>query len=171
MRPFRNIIALCTVSLVLFSFSNCGSNQASSYKLTQDPPFTIADVFYQDWVAGVQDGGSGTNVHITFKDFTKDVRIDSIYFRNKTAKAKNTPQAKEHYIGYFKDKTNRDIVMDSDPKKEATNTPPEPFPFKLADNEAVVSYVQKGNTAYFKITDIRKKEMLAYPQSNAPSDN
>ena len=171
MRPFKNIIALCTVSLVLLSFSNCGSSQTNSYKLTQNPPFTIDDVYYQDWVAGVQDGGSGTNVHITFKDFTEDVMIDSIYFRNKIEKAKNSPQARKQYIGYFKKKTNRDIVMDSDPKKEAQNIPPEPFPFKLADNEAVVSYIQNGITNYYKITNIRRKEMLAYPQSNAPSDN
>ncbi|RFN59133.1 hypothetical protein [Marixanthomonas ophiurae] len=171
MRPFKNIIALCIVSLVLFSFSNCGSSQINSYKLTQDPPFTIDDVYYQDWVAGVQDGGSGTNVHITFKDFTEDVRIDSIYFRNKTEKAKNAPQARKQYIGYFKNKANRSIVMDSDPKKEAQNIPPKQFPFELADNEAVVSYVQNGTTNYYKIANIRRKEMLAYPESNAPSDN
>jgi len=171
MRPFKNIIALCTVSLVLFSFSNCGSSQTTSYKLTQDAPFIIDDVYYQDWVAGVQDGGSGTNVHITFKEFTEDVRIDSIYFRNKTEKAKSAPQARKQYIGYFKKRTNRDIVMDSDSKKEAQNTPPKSFTFELADNDAVVSYVKNGTTHYYKIANMRQKEMLAYPQSNAPSDN
>ncbi len=168
---FKNIIAFCTVSLLLFSFFNCGSGHTSSYKLTQDPPFTIDDVFYQDWVAGVQDGGSGTNLHITFKDFTKDVRIDSIFFRNKTSKAKNSPQARKQYIGYFKNKTNRDMVMDIDSKKEAKNTPPKPFPFELADNETVVSYVHNGTTHYYKIANIRQKEMLAYPESKPQDDN
>ena len=171
MHSFKNIIAVCTASILLFSFSNCGSSQTSSYKLTQNPPFSIDDVFYQDWVAGIKEGGSGTNVHIPFKDFTKDVRVDSIYFRNKIEKAKNSPQAKKQYIGYFKKGTNRDIIMDSDPKKEAQNTPPKSFPFELADNEAVVSYVQNGTTNYYKITNIRRKEMLAFPQNKAPSDN
>ncbi|PVW15104.1 hypothetical protein DDV96_06765 [Marixanthomonas spongiae] len=171
MKPIKNILLLATTSFIFFSFSNCGSSQTNSYKLTQNAPFSIDDVFYQDWVAGVKEGGSGTNVHITFKNMEEDVVIDSIFFRNKSEKAKNSPQAKKHYIGYFKNKTNRDIVMDSDPRKEAQNTPPEPFPFNLADNEAVVSYEQNGSTEYFKITDIRKKEMLAYPQSNTTSDN
>jgi len=171
MHSFKNIMALCTVSMVLFSFSNCGSSQATSYKLTQNPPFTIANVFYQDWVAGVQDGGSGTDVHITFNNISEDVKIDKIYFRNKIKKAKKAAQAQNQYIGYFNNTTNRDIVMDSDPKKEAQNTPPEVFPFTLTENEAVVSYTQNGTTKYYKISSIRQKEALAYPQSKPQEDN
>ena len=171
MYSFKNIITLCCVSVFLFSFSNCGSSQTNSYTLTQDPPFSIDDVYYQKWVAGVQGGGSGINVHITFKDFREDVRIDSIYFRNKVEKAQNAPQQREQYVGYFKTETNRAINMDINPKEEAKNIPPTPFPFKLSENEAVVSYYKNGIIKYYKIKGIRQKQMLAYPQSKPRSDN
>ena len=34
----------------------------SKYSLTQTPPFSLGEVYYQDWASGIEDGGRGTNV-------------------------------------------------------------------------------------------------------------
>ena len=171
MDSFKNIITLCTFSLFLFSFSNCGSSQTNDYSLTQEPPFSIEDSYFQKWVAGVRGGGSGINVHLSFNTLPENVKIDSIYFRNKVVKAKQVSQDPIQFVGYFKTETNRDVIMDVDAKEEATNVPPKKTPFQLAENAAVISYSKKGTLQYYKLTNIAEKQMLAYPQSKSPSEN
>ncbi len=171
MNKLRFISGLLGVSFLFLGFSNCGSSRSNDikYQLEQDPPFTIKGVYSQDWVAGIPEGGSGTNLYISLIDFTENVVIEDIYFRKKVIKAQNSPQYRNQYIGYFKN-TNRDVVMDSDPIKEAMNKPPKPFPFKLKENEAVISYLHKETIKYYKMTNIESKPKLAYPQLNPKID-
>ena len=42
----------------------------------------------------------------------------------------------------------------------------EKFPFKLENNEAVLSYEYNNKMHYYKIANIEEKEMIAYPSSN-----
>ncbi len=170
MKQLKYVIGLVGMSFVLFSFSNCGGSKAdaSKYSLTQTPDFTLGEVYYQDWVSGIQEGGSGTNVYISFNNFTKDIVVKDIYFRKKILEAQ---QNGNQYIGYYKNEMERDIIMDGDPKKEAQNTPPKKFPFDLKDNEAVISYLQSGEMKYYKISGMEKKDMIAYPQTKPDNKN
>ena len=156
---------LLGVSIVMLSFSNCGNSktQVETYTFEQYPPFTIEEVYSQDWVAGVNGGGSGTNLHITFNKLIEGIVIKDIYFQKQTVKSKISTQYKYQYIGYFKNEMNRDIIMDINPINEAQNTPLKYFPFKLEDNEAVISYLYKEEIHYFMIVKIKRKPMLAYP--------
>lgn len=171
MKPFKNVFTLSIVSLLLLSFSNCGSGKTGDYSLTKNPPFSIEDSFYQKWVAGVQGGGSGIDVHLTFINLDEGVTIDSVYFRNKIAQARQVSQDPIKYIGNFKTNLNREVIMDIDAKKEAKNTPPYKTPFQLEDNAAVISYSINGITQYYKVSNLREKEMLAYPQSKPSTEN
>lgn len=151
----------------------CGGakGEGGRYTIEQNPPFEIGDVYYQDWVAGIKEGGSGTNLHVTFKSYSKDVVIQQLYFRNKTTKAQQSPSVRNQFVGYFKNEDATGLIMDSDPTKEAQNTPPIKFPFVLEDDEAVVSYLENDTVRYARITNIRREEMLAYPSSKPNDEN
>ena len=54
---------------------------------------------------------------------------------------------------------NSNLVMDVDPKKEINNEIPETnFPFDLKENEAVLSYLEKGVTKFYKVKNIKKTD-------------
>ncbi len=166
MKYIKQITAFLGFAICLISFSNCAGGKDSMYSLEQQPPFKIKSSYFQKWVAGVEQGGSGVNVYLTVMDISEELEIRNVYFKNKVAKAVNTPNDPDRFVAYFKSKTNRDVIMDSDPKKEAQNTPMGDFPFDLKENEAVLSYFHKGEEKYFKISDIEEKPLIAYPSTN-----
>lgn len=131
-----------------------------------NPPFNIESAYYQDWVAGVQDGGRGTNIQITFKSIESDIVIQEIYFHGAVLEAKTTQQNIKEVSGHLVQGSGKDIIMDSDPIKETGNTPKLPFLFDLKDNEAVLGYWYKGKKEFYKVSGLEKKPMLAYPQSH-----
>ena len=157
--------------IITIFFLNCNSskNTSSTYSFSQNPPFTVSESYSQKWMAGIKEGGSGTNVYFKIENIESGTSINEIYFRNKSAKA--NPSKENLYTGYFKNEENRDVIMDSDSNKEAKNTPPKHFPFKLEENEAVISYLFKGTDYYFKVSNIKEKEILAYPMGNPNKNN
>jgi len=168
MKNLKTLIVLLTVPLFLFSFSNCGGaqNAKENMEFAQNPPFKIAETYYQNWVAGVKEGGSGINVHINFSEIEVDVVIQNIYFRKHILEAKGNINEPKQYVGYLKNEGQRDIIMDADPIKEAHNKPSKEFPFQLEDNELVLEYWFGGEKKYYKISNLTQKEMIPYPQAN-----
>lgn len=162
---------LLTVPLLLLSFSNCGGaqNAKQETEFSQNPPFKIAKAYYQNWVAGVKEGGSGTNVYIVFNEMDPKAVIKNIYFRKQILEAKGNVNEPIQFVGYLKNNSQRNMVMDADPMKEAQNTPLKEFPFQLQDNQAVVEYWFGGKLNYYKISNLSEKEMIAYPQANPNS--
>lgn len=167
MKNTKILLFLFTVPLLLLSFSNCGGAQKSNPKITfeQNPPFKITEAYYQNWVAGVKEGGSGTNVYIVFSEMYSDVVIQNIYFRNQILEAKGNVNEPNQFVGYLRNDAQRDVIMDADPMKEAQNTPLKIFPFELENNQAVVEYWFSGKKNYYKIIKLAQKEMIPYPQS------
>lgn len=150
---------------VMVSFSQC----SSSKKMQKKAPVKIVEVYSQDWVAGIQGGGAGTNVFIKIAD-GNPVSLDSLYFRKKVTPLELA--SNNNYVAYFLSHTNRgpdDLIMSGNAKEEFGNSMPlkqEKFPFELKDNEAVVSYKDNGKTKYFKIQDIEDRPSLAMPSSS-----
>ncbi len=171
MKNLKTILALLTLPLLLLSFSNCGGAQDKTEKfiLVQNPPFKIVEAYFQNWVAGVQEGGSGTNIYLVFSDKDKDVVIQNIYFRNQILEAKGNVNEPNQFVGYLRNDAQREVIMDSDPMKEAQNNPSKSFPFQLENNQAVVEYLFGGKKNYYKISNLSQKEMIPYPQSNPNS--
>ena len=163
----KYILAFCGMTFLFVSFSNCGSSQtAKALSFVEAPPFSISEIFSQKWAAGVQEGGSGTNLHITFESISEDVSINEIYFRGKTISATQNPNLKLTYLAAFRNEMKPDVIMDRNPVNEAKNTPPEEFPFDLKDNEAVISFTHNGVMSYFKALNILEKPLIAYPSTN-----
>lgn len=131
----------------------------------QNPPFKISEAYYQNWAAGVEQGGTGANVHINFSEIDPDVVIQNIYFKNRILEAKGNVNEPMQFVGYLKNDEQADVVMDSDPMKEAQNSPSKSFPFELEENQAVVEYWYGGKKNYYKIIRLSEKEMIPYPQA------
>ncbi len=170
-KNLKTILALLTVPMLLLSFSNCGGTQdtSSNKSFVENPPFKIAEAYYQNWVAGVKAGGSGTNVHVVFGEMDADVVVQNIYFRNQILEAKGNINEPNQFVAYLKNDSQHDVIMDSDPTKEAQNTPPKSFPFSLESNQAVVEYWFGGKKNFYKISNLSEKERIPYPQSNPNS--
>lgn len=163
----KHFLTFFGMTFLLVSFSNCGSSQQSkTISFEENPPFNISEISAQDWVAGVEEGGSGTNVHVTFDSLKENLTIENIYFAKKTLAVRQAGNNSKVFIGSYKSVSGRDIIMDSDPKKEAKNTPTPVFPFELGSNEAVISYSEDGTTKFFKVSDVVIKPRIAYPAAN-----
>jgi hypothetical protein len=160
----RAVFRILFGSALLLGFSQCGSCKETSYKVQSKTPFSIEKATYNDWIAGIKGGGSGTNVIVTIKDLdANNVVIDSMYFRGQKVKVevKNS-----NYIGRFNSDLNQrqDKVLHSDSQKEFGNQVPimeKEFPFDLENDEAVISYKEKNKLNFYKI-QLEKGEDLLY---------
>ena len=152
------------IFITVINFSNCASTQ----NLEKTIPLTFGEVYYQDWVAGVKGGGSGINIFIPITANPKEIMLDSVYFKGRKAKLEfrnNTV-----FIGRFKTAINQeqDIIMSSEPYAEYGNKAPEfsrKTPFKLDDDECVISYLDNGGVKYFKIEGVIRKLSKIYQRA------
>lgn len=159
-----------SISLMLFmttNFYNCSSAQ----KLQKETPFTVDNCYFQKWVAGVKDGGSGSNLFIILKEEIPDhIKLDSVYFMEKVSKLQVQSDNPKIYVGRFKSEINqkRDVIMSNDPNAEYGNELPfkkQTIPFELGDNECVISYSENNQIKYFKIENVVEKQALYYPSA------
>jgi len=158
--------------LITMGNSNCEGSKSkkSQYQLVEDPPFRILESYSQDWVAGIQQGGSGTNLFISLEEITESIVVQEFYFRGKMVKVQISPSGRGQFIGYFKNEVNTDIIMDGDPVKESKNTLPQKIPFQLNDQEVVIGFLLNGVKHYYKLIDIEVKPPIAYPSNNREID-
>ena len=133
-----------SVLALTLSVLNCAS---SDTKLQSKAPTTFENVYYQKWNAGTQEGGSGINVYLQSKK--SSVQLDSIYFRGHKAKLQPDANNSLLYVGRFKSNDNTSNL-----------------PFKLEDDECVVSYVKANKVRYFKISNLNERKSLNYPSAS-----
>ena len=126
----------------------------------ENPPFSIKEASSQDWVSGVQGGGSGTNVTVYMGEIHEDIKIKDVYYLGDVAKAERHPRDIDKYVARFSKAHNRDIIMDKDPINEANNTVPIKSPFSLEKNEIVISYMHDGEVKYYKFNAVKEKPII-----------
>jgi len=167
MKSIRSIISLTILPFIMFSFSQCSSQK----KLQDKAPVQLMEVYCQSWVAGVRGGGAGINIFIptNLKTYNHN-RLDSVYFRGKSAKLQIIEDKTIVYVGRFISDVNRkqDLIMSSDKKEEYGNKMlkvEEEIPFELKDDECIVSYKVGARTKYFKIKNIVEKASIPYPSA------
>lgn len=153
--------------------SNCEGSKSknSQYQFVDDPPFLIIDAYSQDWISGIQHGGSGTNLYITLGEITESIIIQDFFFRGKMIKPQRTNTIRNQYVGYVKNEVNNNVIMDIDPVKESKNIPPQKIPFQLMDQEAVIGFLLNGVKRYYKLTSIEVKNPIAYPSTKGETDH
>lgn len=130
-------------------------------KLQEEAPLEHNRVYFQEWVAGIKDGGSGVNIYFPNLVIKNNATLDSVYFRKMRGKLRN---GKASYFASLRKDKPQDITMNGDGKEEYGNKTPE-FPFDLKNDECVISYIENGETKYFKIGDIKEKAGEYYPTS------
>ena len=160
----KTYIILLVSILTMTLFIQCGSAQQFDKKI----PFTIRKAYFQEWMGGRGSTGMMITLELT-APVSKKIAVDSLFFKNKTTKLNLSNYDKKYTItGNFisSASVNNNLNMHSNPEKEKTNKAPNTslsFPFKLSDNECVISYFIKGKKHYYKITDLKKEKTIYYP--------
>ncbi|QLG45197.1 hypothetical protein [Costertonia aggregata] len=164
----KSIYILSIISMGLFS---C----ASQKKLQTKTPFELGTASCHEWVGGKEETGKGLllKIPVNYKPLNSlpenHVSLKQAFFRGKVSdividQEGGATYATAKFIKYFKAKP--DLIMHADSRQEVGNQPPKmiknkeienEFPFKLAKDEAVISYMQKGKLKYTKITGIKDK--------------
>ena len=158
------------LGLVFLSMFNCKTPKELVLQFQSTPPLEITAPYYNSWIAGVQGGGSGTNVFLPLKENGK-IAIDSLHFRGEKSAVETRDKL---IIGRFRNSINqkKDIIMSSNPQDEYNNKRVlirEMSPFNLTQNECVISYRVNNKRLYYKISNLKKGEAIAYP--SAPPKN
>jgi len=151
-------LIICAISIA-FSIYQCSS---SKYKLEEASTLSPHRPYFQAWIGGVKKGGSGINVYLPNLNANNTVVLDSIYFRG--IKGKLT-QARAMYTAQLQNPSpyDRDMSIEAAFKKEEKST----FPFKLLNNECVISYLEDGVRKYLKISGLAEKEGIYYEEGLA----
>jgi len=141
-------------------------NIAQTIELSELPK---NQVYYQNWVAGVKGGGSGTDLYIN-KSVVGDKKLITAFFKGKSVKFAPVVESSNVYIAHFKGDANQvyDINMEADAINEYGNKAPvkkDSISFDLATNNAVVSYLENNTLKYLELINIPEKEKLAYPSA------
>lgn len=153
------------------SFSQCSSAQ----KLEQKSPLDFSDVYFQKKAQAVRDLESSYTLFIPIKgENNKNIQLDSVYFKEKSAKIMLSSQNQNLYYARFitKPAYTEDVILSSDMKEEHKNKltlQKTKIPFELLPNQCVVSYLQNGEVKYYKISNIKEKRLKDVPM--APRNN
>ena len=153
---FRNLLFLVFMFVIMAIFSQC----ATGKQLETNLPLEIGDVYYQEWTASVNGGGSGVTIFITLQENPHNIMLDSVYFQGKEAKLEFVNDTV--YTGQLESKTvlKNDIIMSIEPHAEYGNKAPR-IPkkprFELKEDECIVTYKTSNKVKYFKIENINKK--------------
>ena len=153
--------------LSIFLTQNC--NPKATIDSQEKLPAEILEVYFQKWIGGQEQTGSGTDFHIEFQTaLPKDVELKKVYFQNNEAvfEAENATT----FTARLNQKSKPDIILDADSKKEYGNKAPEIKNKKgdLQPTEAILEFIKNGKAIRVKIQNIKEKEIIAYP-SNKPA--
>lgn len=157
----RYLFKMLFGGIALFAFAHCGSSQT----LQSQAPFTLEGSAIEPWTAGDSDQFRGVNLLFPVTS-GKEIVLDTVYYGRK--KSALIRIQKDDYLVYKAtvDTTNTpyDVVMHADPKEEFGNRPPvrEDVPFELMDDEAVISYLEKGRRKYVKISGLKISTPIHY---------
>ena len=164
MKLLNQISSILVMILLMAGFSNCSSAQ----KLQKKAPMGLGEAYAQNWVAGVQGGGSGINVFIPIENAS--IVLDSMFFRGQKVKLEFIKGEQDLYVGRFLTdfNQNQDIILSSDVKEESKNKLPNvkaEMPLEFNDYECIISYQKDNKTLYFKISNIKMVQPLHYPSA------
>ena len=152
-----NVLSILLITTII-TFSCNVNKTVISPNLKTNIPFKILSTNYKSWV---DEQADVHGVKVSIEIDTKKVLLDSIYFKNFSQKfAKDLTARNNLFVASFTlPKTKKDYNLNSDSKKEYGNTPPSSYnnsTFQLLDNQAVISYIYKRKTYYFKLENLIK---------------
>ncbi|PID69372.1 MAG: hypothetical protein CR989_01925 [Flavobacteriales bacterium] len=153
MKTFTSLLFSISIMVV---FTQCAGSQ-----FVNNPPFVVESVT-QHQLTDSNNNDKGTLFKIALKNVdTNAISFEKIYFNNKGTNVLMALTDENTLITakFVRNISGRNLVLHKDPKKEIGNKPPvlvEKPPFKMKDNEAVLTYTENGITKYFKLENIKK---------------
>ena len=137
---------------------------ASSQKIDDIQPVAVKQAYYQEWVAGIKEGGTGINLYIPLANEKSDINLEYAYFKGHKIQLNKKPN-ENVYVGKHQNEDQRDLIMSENSKDEYANKVPEKvkIPFDLEGDQCVIAYSKEGKEGFFKIEKLTKKQMEAYP--------
>lgn len=156
-------------------YTQCGAVSTSETQETMtlsQPDFASSSAYFNSYIAGTEDGGTGIEFYIEISELPEDVVLEKLYFRESAGKLM---RGTSNYVARFRTDTgnDQDIVMSDNAEEESVNTPQaqkELFPFPLSKNEAGVVYRDQGVLKYAKISNVQEKPSIAYPSQRPRGD-
>ena len=137
---------------------------ASSQKIDDIQPVAVKQAYYQEWVAGIKEGGTGINLYIPLTEEQSDWNLEYAYFQGHKIQLNKKPN-ENVYVGRHQNEVEEDLIMSGNPKDEYANKVPktDKIPFDIQGDQCVIAYSKDGKEGYFKIEKLTKKQMEAYP--------
>lgn len=165
MKSLKTIL-FSTLMLSLMAFSQCSNGQ----KLETKAPLEFGDVYYKKNPQAVKDLETVITLFIPIKGESNTIELDSVYFKGKSAKLIKSSQDQNLYFGKFimKPAHTEDIILSSDIAEEHKNKLPvkeSKTPFELLPNQCVISFIEAGQTKYYKISNIKEKRLKEVPMA------
>ncbi len=139
----------------------------SAQKNVKTLPFATDEVYFQRWIGGQRLTGGGTEFYIKFKEpFSVNFFLKKVYFQGKEAPLEKKDET-VYTANFVQRPKDSDLILDQNPANEYGNTAPEISKpkFKLIDNEAILEFEINKKIKFYKISNIKEKELLAYPSA------
>jgi hypothetical protein len=155
------------IKLIFYGFVFVVISCSSQKEIRTALPYEVESVYFQRWIGGQEQTGSGVNFHITFKNqLPPNTTLEKLYFQGQEAIFQSESNVK--YVGGIYSKPqNPDLILDGDSQNEYPNKAPEITKpkFELKPNEAIIEFRIGAEIIRYKIVDIKEKELLAYPSA------
>lgn len=137
---------------MLFFLFSC----ASKNNIQAQFPEKIAATYFQHWIGGQELTGRGIYFYIQFeKSLDANIQLEKVYFRGNEAVLNKENQT------LFKANFNANNQIENALKTNKYN-------FQLNENQALLTYKMHNKTFYYKLENLKEKELIAYPSVGKP---
>lgn len=144
-----------------FEMEQNTTSAAGSKMLIDEFPGEITSVYFQDWVAGVRGGGSGTDFYIELgQPLPEGIVLDQVYFRDKRAPL-NMKTKTFYEVGFLNNvnNDNDDFLIG----KNQNETGDKAVSLAADDTQAVLIYYENDVLKSYLLTNIKEVSPLEYP--------
>ena len=143
---------------IVFSFIyQCSSSKVETSQFESSTAFKVEPIVFQEWYAGLKVGGTGINVFVPVVNKSDDIVIDSIYFRNLKGKL---VQKNDKYVAILKNHSPNYTFTIAEKSND--------YPFDLSQSECAISFIENGETKYFKTTNLNEVAGIYYENGPPP---
>lgn len=149
---------------LLFVFL-CLVSCASRKEITTDLPYEIETIYYQNWIGGQEQSGSGTHFHVFFKKpLPENCTLAKVYYLDRESFFES--ESTTHFVAYYF-APKKDLILDGESQNEYGNKAPiltEPK-YKLNPGEVILEFHEGTTVRLYKVNNVGEKELVAYPQA------
>lgn len=145
MNKLKKAIYAMVFAIAFSCTFQCAIPKVATTTFELQTPFTVKPVVFQEWYAGIKVGGTGINVFVPISRVNKGIVFDEVYFRNLKGKL---VKKENNYMAVLKNPSKHYTFQKAE-KLEG-------YPFDLADDECVISYIENGQIKFHKIVELNE---------------